>query len=472
MVQIIPQDIPPMARFAMALSPQIGEGFQKGMGQGIQQQQMIDANLQQEQRMRQMNVGALQDSPTLNQFPGLKGTFETQAQLGQPVDLQGLSQLYLKDALLKNMGYQGLMPNGQQQQGQQQQVPGVQSNFDQPSALNVQAKDLMVSPPIENQNERALREAQNQPPIGQKTMEWNSMTPDQRRQMEFVLPEVAQSLRNAAINEAAREQTFREIDDARASQVNSELGNWYEKNNMQDPEFDVPKKILANQTKDMDNVDAQDFIKKRMTDVAREIKSYRNITNKPTFSGMDPSTQDKQDLIKMGQKFDKMGLNEWFRGKLAETFPTDYPVEAIMNPLSKDFEKKLNKVQDRSKTLSNLGLYGGLGTGLLGKVLDNNYSEPDQSTFKNIKDVLREAIPGQQSLYAIRNELGNKNIPPAWVEKAARELQAEGVQLNDRQTQELTNVGQTSAEYMMTEISEWLSSLRGTARRAALWMFE
>ncbi|MGD2065788.1 MAG: hypothetical protein PVI43_01285 [Candidatus Bathyarchaeota archaeon] len=480
MVQIIPQDVPAAARFAGAISPQIGEGFATGMGRGVELQQQTAAQLQREQQMRQMNLQALQESPFAKKFPGLFAAYETQAKLGQPVDMQEIAELQLTNAILKGLGLpplftgeggaqQGLAPNADDQDFIGSPMQAEQA----PLASTINAKDRIQSGPIENENDAALRYSQNQPRMGPMSLDWNAMTPEQRIGLELRAPKVANALRNAAMEERAREQTFREIDDARANQLNAQLDPWYNQNKLEDPEFDVPKKILANQTAGMDNVQAQSYMKNKLQNFARELKAYRNVTDKLGFSAINTSDADQKELVRIGKKFDDMGLGEYYRGKLAETFPTDFQVEAIINPLDARFKNDFKSVKDRSNIFASVLKTGGLGyaTGLLGNVLDNNYSEPTPKDIEPIKKTLRKAIPEGQSLYAIRQHLQKKRIPPSWIEKAVRDLQAEGVQLNERQNQEMSNLGQSDSEYIASEIGTWFDSLKGAARKAAAFMF-
>ncbi len=534
MVQIIPQDVGLAARIAQGVLPPLGEGFQQQAERGIEREQGLkqyqqqtdigrESALEQERLQRQMNLNALEDSGLAEKFPGLYQTLKFQIGAGLVPDTSVISNLqarlaerdFWKRPDRRDGAGTGTDTQPQPQPGGAPGQPGLGSGvgvpyqpgigsgaepsaqYTSPTTGDTQVYStpqnappaaeavlrMQQTSPISYQNEVGAANAIGRPGRGEYSTEWDQIGQEQRQEIETYSPELAQRMRTASENEKRKIAIDREIDEQEYDQLHKNLTPFYQKSNLADadgnldPEYETFAKALYRNTRGMSTPEAEEYVKNNIRDIARDQDQMTKMFDRPDFNFLEPSEKDMNILEAWGSKFQNLGLGEEFKDKLRQNFTTDYPIEAIMNPLDKEYKSRMAELKGPERLSQNLRFSSALGGSLVANYLENHFStrdtEAEQKSFDGLVDTLIEAIPKGQSLYAFRQEAVRNGIPPSWVEQAVtKAIERGNVKLNSRQLQEYQNVGQTSAEHINnTKIQPWFRNLKGTMRNVASALF-
>lgn len=530
MVQIIPQDVGLAARIAQGVLPPIGEGFQQGAERGIDREQGLkqyqqqtdigrESALEQERLQRQMNLNALEDSGLAEKFPGLYQTLKFQIGAGLVPDTSVISNLQARLAerdFWKRPDRRDGAGTGTDTQPQPQPrgapgqpglgsgvgvpyQPGIGSGADpsaqytSPTTGDTQvystpqnappAADAVLkmqqTNPISYQNEVGAANAIGRPGRGEYSTEWDRLGEEQRQEIETFSPELAQRMRTASENEKRKIATDREIDEQEYEQLHNSLSPFYQKsgiadeNGNLDPEFETLANALYRNTRGMSTPEAKEYVKNNIRDLARDKDGLTKMFDRADYNPHHPGDKDMNFLQSLAKKWQNLGLGEEFRDMIAQNSPTDYTVEAIMNPLDQEYKSRLSELKGPDRLSDNPRFSNSLGGNMIANWLENQYStrdtEAEKKSFDGLVDLIIDAIPKGQSAYAIRQEAVKNGIPPSWVGEAmTKAIESGKIQLNSRQLQEYNNVGQTNAEHIMNEkIQPWFRPLKGLYRNVA-----
>lgn len=473
MVQIIPQDIPAGARFALAFSPQVGEAF--GQSYGNIAENLIKRQIQADY--------AKKASDLLEQAGGdmtkLAPLMQASAMLGQDFNVERLLPMLLKSSIFsdtsnqqlglpqtrepqqldaQNAGYQPPMQGGRQggffggALGRQQ-LP--QSSMVPSPAYEQKAPPQMglATPPPANQVQPT--QAQSQFQIDSQ----GGFTPSQYRQGAIVAPGETAQIQQEARERIQDPQRQIAAEKAYDDELKASFNDYFADNNIgtNDPDRDT---FLNYYKQYYQDADMPLSMKRRQAEngFSQYIKARNKMSDQlqrskvVQYTGNVPESQI-QNYRNTARMMNELGDQEKLYENLNEAGLTPISAENITNPLSPRYDtmRQLPKL--------NMGKYKNIGMNpdAMGAYLN----ESDKMS-NELSDYLMDNLQGNDSLLLIADRWRREhNGSLMSFNKAMNQAVANGLELSEYQQQQLTQLAENPLLNRLYETGSLMKALLG-----------